>query len=180
MKHPLALFVDKIRAEQGLGEEVPNFDPGNGNETAKYLFILEAPGPKAVATGFISFENPDQTAKNFRDQLEEAEINRRDIAVWNIVPWYVGNHEKTRIRSVQSDEVAIGTQYLLLLLTLLPKLRCIVLVGGAARRAHVRLSAATDVRILTCHHPSPRAMNLLPLARAENIDVFKFMRVSTT
>ena len=180
MKSSLSAFVDRIRAEQQLGREVPDFDPNNGNETAKYLFVLEAPGPKAVETGFVSFDNPDQTAKNFRDQLEKAQINRSDIVVWNIVPWYVGNEEKTQIRSVQRDEISVGSEYLRQLLKLLPELRCIVLVGGAARKAHVPLSSATAVRIISCHHPSPRAMNLQPSAQAENIEVFKFMRISTT
>ena len=180
MKSPLCAFVDRIRAEQQLTREVPDFDPNNGNETAKYLFVLEAPGPKAVETGLVSFDNPDQTAKNFRDQLEKAQINRSDIVVWNIVPWYVGNEEKTQIRAVQRDEISVGSEYLRQLLKLLPELRCIVLVGGAARKAHVALSSATAVRIISCHHPSPRAMNLQLSAQAENIEVFKFMRVSTT
>jgi uracil-DNA glycosylase len=59
----LSLLVDRIRAEQGLGREVPGFDPLNGNENARFLFVLEAPGPKAVARGIISFDNEDQTAK---------------------------------------------------------------------------------------------------------------------
>ena len=179
MKPPLVRFVNKIRAEHP-GRDVPNFDPDNGNETAKYLFVLEAPGPKAIQTGYISFDNPDRTAKNFRDQLNQAQINRNEIAVWNIVPWYVGNEAKTRIRAVQSTEIAVGTGYLLQLLKQLPDLRCIVLVGGAARKAHVSLSAATAVRILSCHHPSPQAMNPFPSAGAENIEVFKFMKFSST
>ena len=180
MKSPLPSFVDRIRSENQLGREIPDFDPGNGNEIAKYLFVLEAPGPKAVETGYISFENPDQTARNFREQLEVAQISRDEIVIWNIVPWYVGNEARTQIRRVQRDETALGTQYLLQLVKLLPNLRCIVLVGGAARRAHVPLSAATTARILSCHHPSPRAMNLQPSARAENVEVFRFMRISTT
>ena len=180
MKSPLSVFVDRVRSERQLGREVPDFDPSNGNEAAQYMFVLEAPGPKAVETGFVSFDNPDQTAKNFRDQLEKAQINRSEIVVWNIVPWYVGNEEKTKIRGVHSNEISVGTEYLRQLLKLLPNLRCIVLVGGAARRAHVPLSSATAVRIISCHHPSPRAMNLQPSAQAENIEVFKFMRVSTT
>ncbi len=180
MKQALPSFVEKIRTEQQLGREVPDFDPNNGNEGARYLFVLEAPGPKPIETGVVSFDNPDQTARNFRDQLERAKIDRKDIAVWNIVPWYVGNEEKTRIRAVLRDEVSVGTEYLKQLLQLLPALRCIVLVGGAARKAHVPLSAATTARILSCHHPSPRAMNLLPSAATENIEVLRFMRVTTT
>jgi uracil-DNA glycosylase len=180
MKHPsLAAFVRYIRAQRNLDRAVPDFDPKNGNEGAKFLFILEAPGPKAVASGVISFDNPDQSARNFREQLAEADINRGEIAVWNVVPWYVGAENFKRIRAVERGEVELGITYLLELLPLLPNLRCVVLVGGAARRAHVALSAATSARILTCHHPSPRAQNLLPSAKAENIAVFKYMRAST-
>ena len=160
MKSPLAVFVDRVRSERQLGREVPDFDPNNGNETAKYLFVLEAPGPKAVETGFVSFDNPDQTAKNFRDQLEKAQISRSDMVVWNIVPWYVGNAEKTQIRAVQRNEVSVGSAYLRQLLKLLPNLRCIVLIGGAARRAHVPLSSATAVRIISCHHPLAKSHEL--------------------
>jgi hypothetical protein len=119
----LSSFVKRIRAEQHLGCEVPDFDPNNGNEAARYLFILEAPGPKAVETGQVSFDNPDQTARNFRDQLEQAQMSRKDIAVWNIVPWYVGNEERTQIRAVLRDEVSVGTEYLKQLLKLLGGLK---------------------------------------------------------
>jgi uracil-DNA glycosylase len=172
----LSSYVQAIRIEKRLSVEVPDFDPNNGNETAKYLFILEAPGPKAVKSGYVTFDNPDLTASNLKSQLQAAKIDRSEIAVWNIVPWYVGNEDKSRIRAVMGTEVEEGIRYLLRLLQLLPNLRCIVLVGGAARKAHVPLSAATTSRILSCHHPSPRAMNLLPTAAAENVAVFKNMQ----
>jgi hypothetical protein len=50
----LADIVNRIREEHGLINEVPDFDPSNGNENAKFLFLLEAPGAKAVKSGFIS------------------------------------------------------------------------------------------------------------------------------
>jgi uracil-DNA glycosylase len=180
MKHrTLPAFVQHVRAKQTLDRAVPDFDPQNGNERAKFLFVLEAPGPQAVETGFVSFENPDQTARNFRGQLEAAGINRHDIAIWNIVPWYVGAEDYKRIRAVGPSEVKLGTAYLLELLPLLPQLQCVVLVGSAARRAHLPLSAATSARILTCHHPSPRAQNVVSNAYAENVAVLKYMRESS-
>jgi uracil-DNA glycosylase family 4 len=166
-------FVDGIRNEQNLSNEVPYFDPNNGNENAKFLFVLEAPGPKAVKTGFISFDNPDQTAKNFKEQLEEAGVKRSEIAVWNIVPWYLGNSEKTKIRAAQSCDVAKCLDYLGQLVSIMQNLECIVLVGGAARKAHVYLSHKTRVRVLSCHHPSPRVKNLFPATSEENVAVFK-------
>jgi uracil-DNA glycosylase len=178
-KSSLFPFVQEVRTTWNLDVEVPDFDHLNGNDLAKYLFVLEAPGPKAIKAGHISFDNPDQTARNLKEQLANAGIERRDIAIWNVVPWYVGNEDRSKIRAVKGHEVSKGIEHLLKLLKLLPNLECVVLVGTAARRAHVALSAATTARILSCHHPSPRAMNLLPTAAVENAAVFQFMRTTS-
>ena len=172
----LSSFVLQIRAERRLWSEVPGFDPKNGNEQAKYLLVLEAPGPKAVKSGYVTFDNPDLTAANLKAQLEAAGVNRGDIAVWNVVPWYLGNEDQTRIRAAEREDVALGIAYLLRLVRLLPNLRCIVLVGAAARKAHVSLSAATTARILSCHHTSPRVMKPASSAANENIAVLKRMQ----
>ena len=156
---------------------IPDFDPNNGNENAKFLFVLEAPGPLAMETGVVSYDNPDQTARNFRDQLHEACIRREDIAIWNLVPWYVGDEDRRQIRPVQRDEVAAGIGHLLELLLLLPKLQCVVLVGGIARKAHLALSSATTARILTSHHSSARAMTAARYA--ENVAIFKNLQAKT-
>ena len=150
-------FVKKIRKEMGLSDEVPNFDPLNGNENARILFVLEAPGAKAVKSGYISFDNPDQSARNFRDQLKKAGIGRAEIAIWNIVPWYLGNGKKIRAAGV--SDVLKGLDYLGELVIILKNLEFIVLVGGAARRAHTYLSHKVKIRILGCHHPSPKVVN---------------------
>jgi len=171
----LNALIAKIRSEVRLGEEVPGLDPLNGNEHARYLFVLEAPGPKAVASGVISIDNPDQTAKNFRNQLDVAGIPRSDIALWNVVPWYLGNSARTKIRGAKMSDVKQGQAYLSAAVACISSLECIVLVGGAARQAHVHLSHETRVRILSCHHPSPRVLNSFPSAAAENIAIFRFM-----
>lgn len=171
----LSDLVSRIRNEQSLTVEVPAFDPQNGNERARFLFVLEAPGPKAVQTGYISFDNPDRTASNFRAQLQAAGVERSDIAVWNIVPWYLGNLDRTQIRAATAQDVKRGLSYLSDVIDALPALRCIVLVGGAARQAHVHLSHTTDVRILSCHHPSPKVQNTNAAAVDENVAVFRHM-----
>ena len=171
-----AELVDQIRKEQGLGIEVLDFDSENGNERARYLFLLEAPGPKAVQTGYVSLNNPDPTARSFQRQLRQAGVAREDIAVWNVVPWYLGDEGRRKIRGANSRDVRAGLQYLKPLVAAMPGLQCIVLVGGAARKAHVFLSRVTTARILSCHHPSAQALNANPDAEAENITVFKFMK----
>jgi uracil-DNA glycosylase len=167
-------FVNKIRKENGLSEEVPDFDPLNGNENARILFVLEAPGAKAVKTGYISYDNPDQSARNFRDQLRKAGIDRSEIAIWNIVPWYLGDGKKIRAAGV--SDVLKGLNYLYDLIRILQKLEFIVLVGGAARRAHTFLSHKVNIRILGCHHPSPKVVNNNPNMAKENILVFNMMK----
>ena len=168
----LAHIIDQIRSEQGPGREVPGLDPSNGNENARILLVMEAPGPRAIASGFVSLDNDDLSAKNLRMQLEQANISRTELALWNVVPWYLGNSEKTKIRSARSSDVSKCLAYLTAVVGSLKKLEFIVLVGSAARRAHVHLSHETNVRILSCHHPSPRVQNTLSGAAEENVKVF--------
>ncbi|MDE2128633.1 MAG: uracil-DNA glycosylase [Betaproteobacteria bacterium] len=170
-------LVSKIRTDRGLEREVPRFDPDNGNERAKFLFLLETPGPRAVETGFISFDNPDPTARNFREQLATAGIERPEIALWNVVPWYLG--EGSRVRPAKDDDLKDALPYLPPVVEAMHGLSCIVLVGCAARRAHFLLSRTTTARILACHHPSARAMHVNPRARQENIEIFRFMKSSS-
>lgn len=171
----LRAIVERIRSEQGLRREVPDFDPQNGNENARFLLVLEAPGSKAVASGFISLNNDDLTAKNFRAQLERAGVQRADLALWNIVPWYLGNAEKTKIRGAKSTDVKLGLEYLTAVVAAIKNLESIVLVGGAARQAHIHLSHNTSARILSCHHPSPKVQNTVVGAAEENVSVFRHM-----
>ena len=172
-------LVKRIRNDRKSTDKVPGFDPKNGNEHAKYLFLLEAPGPKGVRTGVISFENPDPSAANFKKQLAAASITRQEIAIWNVVPWYIGNRKGTSIRAATGKDVRAGLEYLTQLISLMPKLRCIVLVGGAARKAHIFLSSITEVRIVSCHHPSARVVNVNPKAAIENIEIFRFIKATT-
>lgn len=172
-------LVNRIRAEQNLTHEVPGFDPNNGNENAKFLFLFEAPGAKAVKTGLISFNNPDPTARNFLSQLKAADIACDEITLWNTVPWYLGNENRTQIRQANSRDVKAGIEYLEPLVSAMPKLSCIVLVGGAARKAHVFLSRITTARIVSCHHTSAKVQNTNSDAGKENIEVFRFIKKST-
>lgn len=172
--------VERIRLEQGLTTEVPDFDPSNGNEAARFLFILEAPGRRAVQSGYISLDNPDLSARNFRTQLERAGVERKDIAIWNVVPWYLGNEDATRIRAARRSDIQPCLDYLTAVANALPRLQCIVLVGGAARAAHVHLSRVTTARILSCHHPSPKVQNTRSQTAEENVEVFRYMLRTTS
>jgi uracil-DNA glycosylase len=180
MKMDFTDLVALIKAERHLTNEVPGFDPNNGNEQARFLFLFEAPGAKAVKSGQISFENKDPTAHNFRSQLADAGITRDEIALWNTVPWYIGNEEGTSIRAANGSDVRAGFEYLAPLVSAMPNLRCIILVGGAARRAHIFLSHITTARIVSCHHTSAKVQNTNQDADRENIEIFRFIKQSVS
>ena len=99
----LTHLVARMRAAKGAGYRIPDIDPLDGGAHAEVLFLLEAPGPKAVASGFISRNNPDETAKNFFLLNAEAGIDRRRTVIWNVVPWYIGSG--TKIRPAKRDDV---------------------------------------------------------------------------
>ncbi|MEK9201370.1 MAG: uracil-DNA glycosylase [Patescibacteria group bacterium] len=170
---PLTALVEEIKASVGKGADVPYFDPMDGGIAAKVLFVLEAPGPKAVESGFISRNNPDPSASNFYNMSVEAELPRENTISWNIVPWYIGNGDK--IRPAGKSDIEEGKQWFFELLRLLTSLEYIVLVGAKARSIHPWLSSRTDARILSCHHPSNRVKASSPNLMKESRDVMKFI-----
>lgn len=172
---PLDRVVRRIRSHHGLNNEVPGFDPANGNESARILFLFEAPGPGAVKSGIVSFENNDPSARNFKKQLGAAGILREQIAVWNTVPWYIGAVERRRIRAAARTDIDAGIKHLGPVLRAMPNLEFVVLMGAVARRAHVFLSRTTSARIVSCHHTSARVHASNPAAARENIQVLWYI-----
>lgn len=158
---PLSDFVDSLRSEVGEGASIPDFDPWDGGVNAEILFLLEAPGAKAVLSGFISRNNPDESAKNFFELLAEAGISRKQSVLWNIVPWYIG--DEARIRPANCTDIASGSSSLARLLDLLPHLRIVVLVGRKAERANgMILQLRPKMQIFKSPHPSPLFVNNAP------------------
>ena len=124
-----------LRGLLGDDKQIPYFDPLDGGINATFCSYFEAPGPKAIEFGFISRENPDPTARNMMQILNECDVSRRETISWNIVPWYVGGNG--RIRTVNQEEINAGIEYLKLLRPLLPKIRVVILVGRKAQKAHL-------------------------------------------
>ncbi|HEY5706171.1 MAG TPA: uracil-DNA glycosylase [Terrimicrobiaceae bacterium] len=169
---PLRDFVQSLRNEIGPGASVPDFDPWDGGTAAEILFLLEAPGAKAVFSGFISRNNPDETAKNFFELNAQAGIPRERTITWNIVPWYIGSG--SRIRPANNRDVTLGASSLLRLLDLLPALRIVVLIGRKAEYAKDIISRSRpEMRILKSPHPSPLFVNNAPGNRGRILDVLR-------
>ena len=158
---PVTAFIERLRERMGPQAAIPFIDPWDGGVEAEVLFLLEAPGPKARNSGFVSMNNPDETAKNFFEICHEAGFDRKQTITWNTVPWYIGSG--TKIRPANSADIAAGIDSLGELLHLLPKLKAIVLVGLKAQKAerHVR-EIAPYLQVFFSPHPSPMFVNRKP------------------
>ena len=147
-----------MRQAKGPSYEIPDFDPLDGGSDAEVLFLLEAPGPKAVVSGFVLRNNPDETAKNFFQLNPEAGIDRRRTITWNAVPWYIGSG--TKIRPAKREDVREADKWLKALLAILHQLRIVVFVGQKALHAKGVVQCSRPyVEVMTIPHPSPMFIN---------------------
>lgn len=161
---PLTEFVERLRASTP-DAEVPYFDPTEAGTEARILLLLEAPGRRAAleaGSGFVSPDNNDQSAKNMWHLLREAGIDRgRDVVTWNVVPWYIGDGRKVRAtRSSDLDDAREATRELL---SLLPNVRVVVLLGRPAATAWQALGF--NLEAIEAPHPSPLNLNTRPERR---------------
>jgi uracil-DNA glycosylase len=163
---PLTAYVTRLRAQRGT-DRVPDFDPTEAGIQASILLLLEAPGRKATVqgagSGFVSPDNDDASAENMWRLLREAGIDRRrEVVTWNIVPWYLG--DGSRIRPADARDLIAARPAVQDLLTLLPALRVVVLIGKPATRGWTRLGL-DELPTIEAPHPSPKNLNTRPGAR---------------
>lgn len=168
----LTAFVHNLRREAGPEAKIPYFDPWDGGVKAEVLFLAEAPGPKAVLSGFVSQNNSDESAKNSFQFIQAAGIPRNLIVRWNVVPWYIGSGKK--IRAANSSDVKDGARHLKSLLNLLPRLRAVVLVGKKSQMAEGLISTLLpNLKVFKSPHPSPMFVNRAPGNGAKILAVFQ-------
>jgi uracil-DNA glycosylase len=170
---PLTDYVNRLRAAAAAGAEIPWFDPWDGGVEARVLCIQQAPGRKAIETGFVSRNNPDETARNMFEICREAGIDRKLTVLWNVVPWYVGTGKT--VGTVTRGEVASGLERLPGLLELLPKVRTVVLLGRKAESAASHLTCA-GYRVFLSPLPSPLFVNRARGNRERILSVFREVR----
>lgn len=144
-----------------LPDPVPDADPLDGGDAARLLLLLETPGPTIMRTGFVSRDNGGGTSANLRRFLDGAGLARRDVVIWNVVPWLI--HAGGPNRAPRRDEVARGLALLPALLDRLPALLVAVLSGRPASRAEpVLRDLRPALPVLTMPHPSPTYVNTSP------------------
>lgn len=164
---PLNAWVRELRVTCGGGESVPWFDPAGGGVHAPIVMLLEAPGaravgagsprPEAQGSGIISIDNNDQTAATCHQYLSEAGIRRDQVVSWNIVPWYVG--DGSRIRAVNTADLAKARPYLGQFLALLEWPRVVLLCGRKAQEGWARAEPRFSGVVIDTPHPSVRGLN---------------------
>lgn len=169
---PLTKFVHKLREKMGSDASIPYFDPLDGGVNAELLFLLEAPGPRARNSGFVSRDNPDETAKNLHELSREAGIDRTRVVLWNVVPWYIGNGKK--IRPANTNDINDGLSSLTELMQLLKNVRGVVLLGKNAQKSKKLVTKINPhLRIFECPHPSPLFVNRHPWNRRVLLEALK-------
>lgn len=175
---PLTAFAARLRESETLGErlDLPNFDPESGGVHSEILLLLESPGPKVTHTDFVSLDNPDRTAENLSCLLKLAGIGRRRCLVWNILPWQLS---AGGVVTPTAAQVKAATPAALELLTLLPALRVVVLVGGKAQGGwkFVSPSLPRPLPTVNCPHPSPRYFATDPQAPVRALSALVEARV---
>jgi uracil DNA glycosylase superfamily protein len=167
---PINQLVDQLVAGSGqLG--VPYVAPVYGGVKARVLFLARDPGPKTQSgrggNGFLSLENDDPSAERFATLLDAAGISVADMLPWNAYPWYIN-------RQPRAAELEDGVEPLRRLLSLLPRLRGVVLLGGSARdgwkrlaRRHPELVAGLEV--VPTYHTGNQAFICPAHVRAERL-----------
>ena len=154
--------LNRLVEEFGGGERgwLPHIAPVHGGVHAQLLWVLRDPGP-AVAdpenaeAGFLCVENNDATAARLCELLERAHIPVSCTLPWNAYPWYVN-------RAPTVAELRAGVEPLRRVITLMPQLRVLLLLGKHAERSWKLLmssgaSVISGVEVLHARHPSRQA-----------------------
>jgi uracil-DNA glycosylase len=154
---------------------VPYVAPIYGGVDARVLFIARDPGPKTQGalggSGFLSLENDDASAERFATLLDEAGIPVGETLPWNAYPWYIN-------RKPTAAQLEAGVEPLARLLSLLPKLGVVVLLGGSAQDGWSRLARrhrglVAGFEVVPTYHTSNQALIGSPKERAERMAKLK-------
>jgi hypothetical protein len=108
-----------------------------------------------AAAGSCAWKNDDPSAERFATLLDGAGMAAGDTVRWNAYPWYIG-------RRPRAAELEAGVEPLRRLLSLLPRLRVVMLHGGSAQNGWRRLARqhpdlVVRLEVVPTFHTSNRA-----------------------
>ncbi len=158
----LATFIAGLRTDV---LKFPDVDPTDGGVRARGLILLESPGRKAVKSGFVSFDNPDESARNLTKLLGFSGIDRRDVVLWNACPYCVCTEEENR--NATKRQILGALPETKAFIQKLQNLRVVVLCGRRAQWASesLRTFLPTNVELKETFHPGAKAYNKPVLRR---------------
>lgn len=177
-------WVDELNSMREPKKFVPFFDPDGGGTDARILVLLECPGPQSSVhkgSGIISADNNDRTAANFFELREEAHLDRTQLVMWNIVPWYLPSSDGKQTRNASDTDLRHARPYLDELLALLPRLELVLLVGVRAAQGWraVNSSAGGHILLPTIEIPHTSHQNLTTRPHYREQALEGMRRVST-
>lgn len=157
---PINRLVDRLRHRDGRGW-MPHVAPIHGGVNARLLFVLRDPGPKTnseigpAGSGFLCLENDDASAERLATLLEEVGLKASDCTPWNAYPWYIN-------AAPNAEQLEAGAGALRDLLSLLPRLQVVMLLGDHAQRSWRRLGkrrpeVVRRYRVIETRHTSNQA-----------------------
>jgi hypothetical protein len=155
----LTQLIDDMRSPV---RDVPEIDPNDGGTDARALFFLETPGPQAI-NGYVSRDNCDDTARNFLGACNEAGLDRKQTALWNVFPFCLPagrlNPKISEILSCISHTRAFINAF--------HELDVVVFCGNSAKRAMPRLNCGKAIVLATFHTGARSYRNLYQRAHIE-------------
>lgn len=153
---PLVAYREDLIAR--THKVIPHFDPEDGGVKAELLLLLSHvdgdPGIGKNGSDFISMENEDDTATNFREVIRDLGLKRSSFVIWNVVPWQGGKAVK---------DAAAGAMHLPRLVKLLPALRGVAVLSmkdQQRKAAQKELAQVTKLVWLLTSNPGPQSFNL--------------------
>lgn len=134
---PINQLVDEMRRERGAG--MPYVAPIYGGIAAEVLFMFQDPGrgtdEARAGSGFLCAENDDPSAQLFAECLDAAGLAVSRVVTWNASPWLRPGPRG----SPTAQELESGVEPAIRLLSLLPELRVVILMGKIAQDGWRRL-----------------------------------------
>lgn len=166
---PINRLVDRLRDTAG-GGWMPHVAPIYGGVNARILQVMRDPGPKTnsevgfAGSGFLCLENDDATAERLATLLDEVNLQASDCVAWNAYPWYIN-------APPNAEQLEAGVQPLVELLTLLPRLQVVMLLGNHAQSSWGRLGkrepdVARRYRVIETRHTGHMAFIGTPKQKA--------------
>jgi len=156
---PINELVDELRGEGCCF--VPYLAPMQGGTEARLLTLLRDPGPKTqdgTGSGFLCVENDDPSAEREAFTFAVVGISPSEFTPWNAFPWYIN-------KNPTSAQLKLGVEPLVRLVSMMPRLRVVMLQGGAAQAAwkhliklHPRFANHPELLVIETLHPSLQAL----------------------